>query len=133
MPIQLAMVGLVVADIRRSLDFYRALGLEIPEEENAKRFVMHRMASGVTLFFDTVFFPSNDPARRSAEPGRYNVSLEFYAGTREAVDATYQKLTALGYAGRRAPWKSAGPYAAIVEDPDGNPILITAEDPAADI
>ena len=27
MPIQLAMVGLVVADMRRSLDFYRALGL----------------------------------------------------------------------------------------------------------
>jgi catechol 2,3-dioxygenase-like lactoylglutathione lyase family enzyme len=133
MRIQLAMVGLVVADMRRSLDFYRSLGLEIPEEENAKRFVMHRMASGVTLFFDTVFFPTNDPERRPAEAGRYNVSLEFYAGTRDAVDETYQRLTSLGYAGRKAPWKSTGPYAAIVEDPDGNPILITAEDPAADI
>ena len=133
MRIQLAMVGLVVADMRRSLDFYRSLGLEIPEEENAKRFVMHRMASGVTLFFDTVFFPTNDPERRPAEAGRYNVSLEFYAGTRDAVDETYQRLTTLGYAGRKEPWKSTGPYAAIVEDPDGNPILITAEDPAADI
>ena len=127
------MVGLVVADMRRSLDFYRAVGLEIPEEDNEKRFVMHRMASGVTLFFDTVFFPSNDPERRPAERGRYNVSLEFYAGTREAVDSIHERLTALGYAGRRAPWKSTGPYAAIVEDPDGNPILITAEDPAAEI
>jgi catechol 2,3-dioxygenase-like lactoylglutathione lyase family enzyme len=133
MRIQLAMVGLVVADMRRSLDFYRSLGLEIPEEENAKRFVMHRMASGVTLYFDTVFFPTNDPERRPAGAGRYNVSLEFYAGTRDAVDETYQRLTSLGYAGRKAPWKSTGPYAAIVEDPDGNPILITAEDPAADI
>lgn len=133
MPIQLAMVGLVVADMKRSLDFYRALGLEIPEEENAKRFVMHRMASGITLFFDTVFFPTNDPQRRPAVQGRYNVSLEFYAGTREAVDASYERLTRLGYAGRTAPWKSPGPYAAIVEDPDGNPILITAEDPAAEL
>jgi catechol 2,3-dioxygenase-like lactoylglutathione lyase family enzyme len=133
MPIQLAMVGLVVADMRRSLDFYRALGLEIPEEEDAKRFVMHRMASGVTLFFDTVFFPSSDPERRPAERGRYNVSLEFYAGTREAVDATYARLTALGHVGRKPPWKSQGPYAAIVEDPDGNPILITAEDAAAEL
>lgn len=133
MPIQLAMVGLVVADMRRSLDFYRAVGLEIPEEENAKAFVMHRMASGVTLFFDTVFFPTNDGQRQPAEQGRYNVSLEFYAGTREAVDASYERLTHLGYAGRKAPWKSTGPYAAIVEDPDGNPILITAEDPAAEV
>ena len=131
MPIQLAMVGLVVTDMRRSLDFYRALGLDIPEAENEKRFVMHRMPSGVTLFFDTVFFPSNDPERKPAKRGRYNVSLEFYAGTREAVDATYERLINLGYAGRKEPWKSTGPYAAIVEDPDGNPILITAEDPGA--
>ena len=105
--VQLAMVGLVVADMKRSLDFYRALGLEIPDGENAKRFVMHRMASGVTLFFDTVFFPANDPQRRPAEQGRYNVSLEFYAGTREAVDAIYEQLTGLGHAGRKAPWQSS--------------------------
>ncbi len=133
MPIQLAMVGLVVADMRRSLEFYRHLGLEIPETEDEKRFVMHRMASGVTIFFDTVFFPESDPARRSAPPGSYNISLEFYAGTREAVDGLYATLTGLGYAGRHAPWKSSGPYAAIVEDPDGNPVLITAEDPGAEI
>jgi catechol 2,3-dioxygenase-like lactoylglutathione lyase family enzyme len=133
MPIQLAMVGLVVADMPRSLAFYRRLGLEIPLEEDEKRFVMHRMASGVTIFFDTVFFPGNDPDRRPAPAGTYNISLEFYAGTRAEVDRLYAELTGLGYAGRHEPWKSNGPYAAIVEDPDGNPILITAEDPAADL
>ena len=30
MPIQLAMVGLVVSDMKRSLAFYRRLGLDIP-------------------------------------------------------------------------------------------------------
>ena len=133
MPIQLAMVGLVVSDMRRALEFYRRLGLDIPPDEDGKRFVMHRMASGVTIFFDTIFFPDNDPGRRPAHRGSYNVALEFYAGTRDAVDRLYAELTALGYAGRRAPWKSSGPYAAIVEDPDGNPILLTAEDPSADI
>jgi len=133
MPIQLAMVGMVVADMRRSLEFYRRLGLEIPLDEDEKGFVMHRMPSGVTIFFDTVFFPANDPERRAAPPGSYNISLEFYAGTREAVDGLYAELTGLGYVGRRAPWKSTGPYAAIVEDPDGNPILITAEDASAEI
>jgi catechol 2,3-dioxygenase-like lactoylglutathione lyase family enzyme len=133
LPIQLAMVGLVVADMKRSLAFYRRLGLDIPVDADAKRFVMHRMPSGVTIFFDTVFFPGNDPERQPAPRGSYNVSLEFYAGTREAVDRLFAELTGLGHVGRKAPWKSHGPYAAIVEDPDGNPILITAEDPSAEI
>ena len=126
------MVGLVVADMKRSLDFYRRLGLEVPEEENEKRFVMHRMPSGVTIFFDTVFFPGNDPDREPAPRGSYNISLEFYAGTRDAVNATVKRLIGFGYTVRKAPWKSSGPYAAIIEDPDGNPILITAEDPNAE-
>lgn len=133
MPVQLAMVGLVVADMPRSLAFYRRLGLEIPADADAKRFVMHRMPSGVTIFFDTVFFPENDPDRRPAPSGSYNISLEFYLGTREAVDGAWEELTGLGYAGRAAPWKSVGPYAAIVEDPDGNAVLLTAEDVGAEI
>jgi catechol 2,3-dioxygenase-like lactoylglutathione lyase family enzyme len=133
MPIQLAMVGLIVSDMKRSLAFYRRLGLDIPVDADEKRFVMHRMPSGVTIFFDTVFFPGEDPERRPAPRGSYNISLEFYAGTRAAVDALYTELTGLGYVGRKPPWKSDGPYAAIVEDPDGNPILITAEDPGAEI
>ena len=133
MSIQLAMVGLVVGDMRRSLAFYRRLGLDIPVEDDDQRFVMHRMPSGVTIFFDTVFFPGNDPERRPAPRGSYNVSLEFYAGTRDAVDRLHAELVANGYVSRKAPWKSQGPYAAIVEDPDGNPILITAEDDQAEI
>lgn len=133
MSIQLAMVGLVVSDMRRSLEFYRRLGLDIPAEEDDKRFVMHRMPSGVTLFFDTVFFPDNDPDRRAAPRGSYNVSLEFYARTREAVDRLHAELLGFGYVSRKAPWQTPGPYAAIIEDPDGNPILITAEDERAEI
>lgn len=133
MSIQLAMVGLVVADMPASLAFYRRLGLPIPDEEDSKRFVMHRMPSGVTIFFDTVFFPGSDPDRRPAPRGAYNISLEFYARTREAVDALWADLTGAGYVGRKAPWKTDGPYAAIVEDPDGNPILITAEDPRGEV
>ena len=99
MSIQLAMVGLVVSDMKRSLEFYRRLGLDIPVDEDEKRFVMHRMPSGVTIFFDTVFFPANDPERRPAPRGSYNISLEFYAGTREAVDRLYADLTGFGYVG----------------------------------
>lgn len=133
MSIQLAMVGLVVADMKRSLEFYRRLGLDIPAEADDRRFVMHRMPSGVTIFFDTVFFPGVDPQRQPSPRGSYNISLEFYAGTREAVDRLHAELTGFGYVPRKAPWKSDGPYACIVEDPDGNAILITAEDANAEI
>lgn len=127
------MIGVVVADMARALAFYRSLGFEIPADEDGKRFVMHRMASGVTIFFDTVFFPGNDLDRQAAPRGSYNISLEVYLWTREAVDAKWAELTGLGYAGRKAPWKTDGPYAAIVEDPDGNPILLTAEDERGEI
>ncbi|MEP6477909.1 MAG: VOC family protein [Rhodoglobus sp.] len=131
MTVQLAMVGVVVADMRATLAFYRALGLDIPVDADGERFVMHRMESGVTIFFDTVFFATNDPERTASPRGNYNISLEFYFGERDLVDAKYRELVGLGYRGRREPWKSTGPYAAIIEDPDGNPILLTAEDPSA--
>src|SRR6188472_565623 len=108
------MDGLVVSVVGRSLEDYRGLGVDNATGENEKRFVMHRMPSGVTIFCDTVFFPTNDPERRPAARGSYNVSLEFYAGTRDAVDRLYAELTGFGYAGRKVPWKSTGPYAAIV-------------------
>jgi predicted lactoylglutathione lyase len=130
---QVAMIGLVVADMARSLAFYRRIGFQIPPEADSHSFVMHKMPSGVTIFFDTVFFPGADPDRRPAPRGAYNISLEVYLWTREAVDAAWSELTGLGYVGRKAPWKSDGPYAAIVEDPDGNPILLTAEDARGEI
>jgi catechol 2,3-dioxygenase-like lactoylglutathione lyase family enzyme len=131
MTVQLAMVGVVVSDMVRALEFYRRLGLPIPEGEDAKPFVMHRMPSGVTIFFDAVFFPGADPDRIPSPRGAYNIALEFYLGTREAVDATTSALADFGYTVRKQPWKSSGPYASIVEDPDGNAILLTAEDEAA--
>jgi len=131
--IQLSMVGVIVSEMPRALEFYRRLGLSIPAEDDGGNFVLHRMGSGVTIFFDTVFFANADRERRSSPRGSYNVSLEFYLETRDAVDAKYAELTGFGYAGRREPVKSPGPYIAIVEDPDGNVILLTAEDTNAEI
>jgi catechol 2,3-dioxygenase-like lactoylglutathione lyase family enzyme len=127
------MVGVIVSDMARALEFYRRLGLPIPEDDDGKRFVMHRMPSGVTIFFDEVFFPGADPDRIPSPRGAYNIALEFYLGTREAVDETTTTLEGYGYTVRKPPWKSPGPYASIVEDPDGNAILLTAEDAAAEL
>lgn len=125
MSIQLSMLGLMVQDMPRALQFYRRLGLEIPAEADSQRFVMHRMESGVTLFWDTVFADTYDPTRQPYTGG-YQSMLEFFLASNDAVDATFAELVAFGYHGRMAPTQTNGPYAAMVDDPDGNVILITA-------
>jgi len=125
MSLELSMVGLVVKSMPTSLEFYRRLGVEIPAEADAERFVMHRMESGVTVFWDTVFAKTYDPARQ--EPvGGYRIMLEFFLENNDAVDAKYEEMVGYGYHGRRSPGQTTGPYAAMVDDPDGNMILITA-------
>lgn len=128
--VQLSMVGLMVEDMARALAFYRQLGLAIPPEDDEKRFVLYRMESGVTLFWDTFFADQYDPARvqpGGGERNAYHAMLEFYLGDDAAVDAMYATLTAEGYAGRSAPQQTVGPYAAMVDDPDGNVILLTSD------
>ena len=125
MSVQLSMLGLMVRDMAAALTFYRRLGLEIPDGAEQQPFVMHRMASGVTLFWDTVFANRYDP-NREVPAGGYQVMLEFFLADNAAVDAKYQELTGYGYHGRSAPQQTNGPYAAMVDDPDGNVILITA-------
>lgn len=63
MSIELSMVGLVVKNMSESLEFYRRLGIELPVTADSEKFVMHRMDSGVTLFWDTVFARTYDPTR----------------------------------------------------------------------
>ena len=125
MSIQLSMVGLMVEDMATSLAFYRRLGLDIPESADHDRFVMLRMESGVTLFWDTYFADTYD-SNRTKPAGGYQSMLEFFLASNAAVDAKYRELVDLGYHGRREPVQTNGPYAAMVDDPDGNVILITA-------
>ncbi|MGC4191697.1 MAG: hypothetical protein QM589_11145 [Thermomicrobiales bacterium] len=88
--------------------------------------MMHRMESGVTLFWDRFFVDQYDPCRKPVTGG-YQSMLEFYLGDDASVDATYATLTAAGYHGRLAPAQTVGPYAAMVDDPDGNVILLTSD------
>ncbi|GAA2085843.1 hypothetical protein GCM10009840_23890 [Pseudolysinimonas kribbensis] len=126
MSVQLSMLGVLVRDMPRALRFYRMVGLPIPEDADEKPFVIHRMDSGVSIFFDTVFAQAFDPAFERPATG-YGSLFEFYLGTDGAVDATYAQLTAAGYHGRMAPQQTSGPYAAMVDDPDGNVALLTSD------
>jgi predicted lactoylglutathione lyase len=130
MGIQLGMVGLDVRDLRRSIEFYRLLGIDLPEPHPDRPVSLYRMDSGVSLVLAEGFAAGADPSWVRPEHG-YQQVLEFFVGDDAAVDAEWNKLTSAGYHGRMAPTKTAGPYAAMIDDPDGNVVLISS-DAAAD-
>ncbi len=121
-------INLVVGDMEASLAFYRLVGVE-PGPTMAQWEPHHRSASvGVDLDFDSTAFARQWDAGSSGPA----VIIGFKLASRQAVDETFARLTAAGYAGRQEPYDAFwGARYAIVADPDGNPVgLMSAIDPA---
>jgi hypothetical protein len=131
MALELYMIGVIVEDMGKAVEFYRRLGVEVPEGSETRQHVEVKM-SGLTFFLSTKQANAKwDPTRTEA-PGRtplrdgYRIILEFYLETREAVDAKYAELTGFGYQGHVAPYETPfNVYFAMVNDPDGNTILLS--------
>jgi predicted lactoylglutathione lyase len=127
--IQLSMVVLEVRDLAASIAFYRRLGLAVPDPQAHRPLAIHRMSSGVSLLLTESFAGQYD-ATWTRPAGGYQQLLEFYVGEDSAVDGLWAQLTEAGYGGRMPPTKTAGPYAAMVDDPDGNVVLLTSDEAA---
>ena len=119
------MVVLEVHDMGRSIAFYRRLGLELADAPDDRPFVI-RMPSGVSLLLTSGFAPRYDPSWTRPGAG-YQQMLEFYVGDDQSVDQKWAELTEAEYHGRMSPAQTVGPYAAMVDDPDGNVILLTSD------
>jgi catechol 2,3-dioxygenase-like lactoylglutathione lyase family enzyme len=107
------------SDLPRSLDFYRQLGLPVPDPEGPH--VAVELPGGNTLSFDT------DETIAGMHPGwappgsAGRVALAFGLGSPAEVDALFDKLTAAGHAGTLTPYDAPwGMRYATVSDPDGN-------------
>ncbi len=126
MALELYMVGVIVEDMARAAEFYRRLGVEVPDEAEAQEHVEIEM-SGLTFFLSTRRANARwDPARTDASGG-YRIVLEFYLETREALDAKYDELTGFGYVSHCAPYDVTPELRfAMVDDPDGNTVLLSA-------
>lgn len=129
MEIQLSMLILEVRDLPASIAFYRRVGLDLPDPVPDRSVVIHRMGSGVSLLLTTSFAATYDPAW-TRPTGGYQQLLEFYVGENDVVDQRWARLIDAGYASRMPPTQTAGPYAAMVEDPDGNVVLLTSDEAA---
>lgn len=127
MTLTLGFIGIVTSDMARSLAFYRALGMPIPEGAEAQPHVDVALDDGTTLAWDTLEVIRDFDPSYTVPTGSHRIALAFDCGTPEAVDARYTELTAAGHTGHVAPWNAhwGQRYAALL-DPDGNSIDLFA-------
>ncbi len=119
------MVVLLIEDLARSVAFYRRLGVVFPDDVDQRKDVVVDLGGGHNLVLTTTFV-RNDPDRREPSGGA-RTFLEFFVDGDEAVNATYDELVAAGYRSRRAPFRTDfDAWMALVDDPDGNTVLVTA-------
>jgi predicted lactoylglutathione lyase len=121
------MLNLVVSDMSASLEFYRRLGLDVPEDA-AGVHAQVRTMSGFSLELDTSDSARVWHAGWRSDPSSVRVVIGFGLGSREAVDELYSELTAAGYPGRQPPFDAHwGARYAIVTDPDGNDVGLMSQ------
>lgn len=118
------MVDLTAADVVKTVEFYRMVGVDIPQEkvwveDGAAHHVEAPLADGVVLGIN-----SRELTARYDDAGRGSY-LIFTVGTREAVDVKYSELTSAGYQGHLEPFDAFwGARYAVVDDPDGKHVGI---------
>ena len=118
-------IGIVVSDMARSLEFYRLLGLDVPETPHAGH-VDIALPNGLRLMLD-----SEDEVKKFLpdwvrQPGN-QFSLAFQCENPAEVDEVYSEMIGAGYHGDKAPWDAFwGQRYASLRDPDGVPVDLYA-------
>jgi len=127
MTFQLSAIGFVVSDMGRTLAFYRALGLEVPEGAEKDPHVEVTLPGGLRLLFDV------EDTIRSFDPvwtpgsGSPRSSLAVACASPAEVDATYAAVVGDGFDGHLPPWDAFwGQRYASLHDPDGNAVDLFA-------
>ena len=120
-------IGLVVADMGRSLAFYRRLGIAIPADADAEPHVEAGLPGGTRMLWDTVETIQSFDPDWTPPSGGHGIGLAFACDDPADVDRTYAELIGAGYDGHKEPWDAFwGQRYATVRDPDGNGVDLFA-------
>lgn len=119
------MIGIVVKNMTKALDFYRALGLEIPQGAEQEDHVEVK-ANGYRIAWDSEEMVKGfNPNWHATEGSR--IGLAFLCENAADVDATYNRIVQKGYRSHKEPFDAFwGQRYAQVLDPDGNVIDLFA-------
>jgi catechol 2,3-dioxygenase-like lactoylglutathione lyase family enzyme len=119
---RLDVLGVIVSDMQRAIEFYSCLGLEFPEQPDpaGHGHVEANIPGGLRFTLDTeASIRSFDP-EWSPPSGGHRVAFAFRCESPEAVDGLYGELLNAGGRGHKQPWDAFwGQRYAQVEDPDG--------------
>lgn len=127
MTTRLDLVGIVVADMPRSLAFYRRLGLDIPPDADDQPHVEIALPGGLRLAWDTEDVIRSFDESWTSPTGGPRTGLAFACDDPADVDASYAELVDAGYDGHLPPWDAVwGMRYAVVHDPDGNSVDLFA-------
>ena len=118
-------VGIVVSDMARSLDFYRRLGLDVPDTPDEGH-VDIALPNGLRLMLDSeAEMRKFMPEWVSQRGNQFNMA--FQCDGPAEVDAIYAEMIGAGYHGDKAPWDAFwGQRYAKLRDPDGVPVDLYA-------
>ena len=123
---ELNAIGITVSDLRRSMQFYRLLGLDLPDDP-AEDHVEATMANGTRLMFDTEEVIRSFLPNWARSDGN-QVSLAFECASPAEVDEIYARVLDAGFHGEKEPWDAFwGQRYAQLADPDGIPVDVYAQ------
>lgn len=119
-------IGITVADMAATLQFYRLLGLEFAPSDDAEGHVECEVG-GIRIMFDTVaVIHSFDPDWQPPVGGPA-MSLAFECADAAEVDGVVARVAQAGHTVHREPWDAFwGQRYATVLDPDGNRVDLFA-------
>ena len=122
----LNLLDLVTANVEATVEFYRALGVDIPETAiwrtpSGAHHVDITFPGGMQAHFDSAALArAYNRGWREPTGSGSRVVIGFRVAARDDVDLTYRKLTDLGHRGSQPPYDAFwGARYAVVEDPDG--------------
>lgn len=117
------LIGLVVADVGASADFYRRLGVDFadPPDPEGHGHVEATLPGGLRFALDSVETILSFDKDWKPPSGGHRIGLAFLCDSPADVDTLYEELVKEGLQRHKAPWDAFwGQRYAQVKDPDGN-------------
>lgn len=117
-------IGIVSKNLKKSVEFYRLLGLDFPESTEDHLEV--KTSSGLRVMLDSEeLMKKINP--NWIKPIGQGIVLAFSCESPKQVDETFNKVISAGYKSGKEPWDAFwGQRYASVVDPDGNSVDLFA-------